>query len=730
MDKISNKYYVPLICIALALVNLVVYLQVLNHDFVDYDDEDYVTKNPQVIAGITWKGVLYAFTETDLTANWHPLTWLSHMLDCQLFGLNPLGHHLTSLLFHIANTLLLFWILKRMTGAVWPSAFVAAAFALHPLHVESVAWVAERKDVLSGFFWMLTIAAYIRYARRPGLKRYLLVLLAFSLGLMAKPMVVTLPFVLFLLDYWPLGRLQLQQQNDREILPQSKSAATVSCPPTIYRLIIEKIPLFILAAASSIVTFLVQRSAGAMIRGEGENYSLNTRISNALVSYLGYIIKMAYPNRLAVLYPYPGDSLPAWQPIISFLIIAVVSVGIIYTARRWRYLTVGWFWYLGTLVPVIGLIQIGSQAMADRYTYLPSIGIFIMVAWGAAKLSTKWSFQSLALGITAGIVLTLLLICTRMQLRYWRNTLTLYEHTLVVTENNYVIHNNYGCFLRENNKLDQAIQNYNEALRIEPNYVAALNNLGMALKKKGEITEAIEKWEKVLELSPYNPSAHSNLGLIMTQQGKYDEAIKHFNDALRANLSFPNVHYILGIIYDRMGNYDMAIQNYDNAIRLEPDNLDARFNLALAYTKLGRYDLAIQNYDELLRINPNHAGALNNLGMMLKEQGKISEAVKKWERVLQIEPDNLRVHFNIGLAMAEQGKHDQAIEHYIEALRVEPDWPELLDALAASYAATGRFTKAVETAEKAVGLAISTGREKMAQEIQNRLQLYKAASQR
>jgi tetratricopeptide (TPR) repeat protein len=714
MNKISNKYRVPLICIALTLISFAVYSQVLNCDFVDYDDGDHVTQNPQVIAGITWKGVLYAFTEADLTANWHPLTWLSHMLDCQLFGLNPLGHHLTSLLLHIANTLLLFWILKRMTSAVWPSAFVAAVFSLHPLHVESVAWVSERKDVLSGFFWMLTIAAYIRYVRCPCFKRYLLVLFGFSMGLMAKSMVVTLPFVLLLLDYWPLDRLQMRHQNDKKIL----------CPLAIGRLIIEKIPLFILAAISSIVTFLVQQNAGAMIRGE--NYSLSTRISNAFVSYVGYIIKMVYPSRLAVLYPHPADNLPEWQPIISFLIIVVVSVGIIYTARRRQYLAVGWFWYLGTLVPVIGFIQVGSQAMADRYTYLPSIGIFIIAAWGAAELATKWRFKSLALGAAAGIALTSLSICTLIQLRYWRNTTTLYEHTLEVTKNNYVIHNNYGCFLDENGQLDKAIQNYNEALRIKPDYVAALINLGVALKKKGEIAEATEKWEKVLELNPHNPSAHSNLGLAMAQQGKYDEAIKHFNDALKAKPDSLGVHYILGIIYDKIGNYDMAIQNYNDAIRLEPDDVNARFNLALTYTKLGRYDLAVQNYDDILRINPNHVGALNNLGLLLKEQGKISEAIRKWERMLQIEPDNPRVHFNIGLVMAEQGKHDLAIEHYIEALRVEPDWPDLLDALAISYAAVGDFGKAIETAEKALELCQSPEQNTLKREIENRLALYKA----
>lgn len=344
----------------LALVTLIVFGQACRNDFVGYDDIYYVTDNPHVKSGLSLDSVIWAFT-TMYNANWHPLTWLSHMLVCQLFSLNPLWHHLTNVLFHTVNTLLLFGILKRMTGKIWPSAFAAAAFALHPLHVESVAWVSERKDVLSGFFWMLTVICYIRYTERQSIGKYLLVFLVFGLGLMAKSMLVTLPFVLLLLDYWPLGRLQWEHRLK-----------------SLWHLIIEKVPLLALSAASSTITFIAQKSAGAMELGKV--YPLNIRISNAAVSYIAYIGKLIYPSRLAVLYPYPGSSLPLWQPIVSLLVLIAVSAAVIYSARR--YLVIGWFWYIGTLVPVIGLVQIGNQMMADRYTYLPSIGIFIMVAWG------------------------------------------------------------------------------------------------------------------------------------------------------------------------------------------------------------------------------------------------------------------------------------------------------------------------------------------------------------
>ncbi|MBL7207805.1 MAG: glycosyltransferase family 39 protein, partial [Desulfobacterales bacterium] len=401
------------VCLFLALTVLAVYWQVGNHEFVNYDDKDYITENQHVQAGLTLKSIAWAFTSTH-AGNWHPLTWLSHMLDCQIYGLNPCGHHFTSVFFHILNSILLFLVFKRMTGAFWKSAFVAALFALHPLHVESVAWAAERKDVLSAFFWMLTMGSYIRYVERPGTNRYLLVLLFFALGLMAKPMLITLPFVLLLLDYWPLGRFHVRkpeaaQPSEEKPQKDTKSKKrksrkrlaknAVQAKKTTgsdyqwslaLSLLWEKIPLFVLAAASSVVTFFVQQSGGAVRSLDA--LPLFVRISNALVSYISYIVKMILPHNMAILYPHPKD-FSIWQVAGACLLLACISFIAIRSMKRYPYFAVGWLWYLGTLVPVIGLVQVGLQSMADRYTYIPLTGIFIIIAWGISDLAAKWCYK-------------------------------------------------------------------------------------------------------------------------------------------------------------------------------------------------------------------------------------------------------------------------------------------------------------------------------------------------
>ena len=523
MERPVNKPYVLLIYVVLAVATFIAFEPARLNGFVNYDDDDYVTRNPQVSAGLTPESVRWAFT-TPYMANWHPLTWLSHMLDCELFGLNPLRHHLTSLSFHIANTLLLFWVLKRMTGVVWQSAFVAAVFALHPLRVESVAWVAERKDVLSGFFWMLTMALYVRYAERVSIGRYIAVFLSFGLGLMAKPMLVTLPFVLLLLDYWPLGRFQLSRDAGYRSL---------------FHLVREKVPLFVLSIASSVVTFIVQQGAGAM--KPAESFGLNIRISNAIVSYMGYIFKMIYPIGLAPLYPHPGGNLPRWQPIVFFVILAVTSAGIIYMHRR--YLIAGWLWYLGMLVPVIGLVQVGQQAMADRYSYLPSIGIFIMVGWGANELLERWRYRKIGLGISAAVVLAALLICTRIQVRYWQNNLTLFRHTIEVTSNNFVMHSNYGNALLEEGVLEQAIENYNEALRVKPNYAAAVNNLAWILATTEDVrfsnpADAVKLARKACVLTNYKDAESlDTLAAAYAAAGRFKEAIETAEKAIEVAVS-------------------------------------------------------------------------------------------------------------------------------------------------------------------------------------------------
>jgi nicotinamide riboside transporter PnuC len=568
MKQSRNKPFVILIWAALVLTTLVAFEQVRRNGFV-YDDA-FVTKKTGVSGGINRESLIWAFTSTE-TSNWYPLTWLSHMLDCELFGLNPAGHHLTNLFFHIANSLLLFWILKRMTGAVWPSAFVAAVFALHPLRVESVAWVAERKDVLSGFFFMLTIAAYVRYAEHPGTARYLLVVLAFGLGLMSKPMLVTMPFVLLLLDYWPLGRFLWGHGKRGQALTACESTKFDYQKFSAWRLVIEKIPLLILAAASSMVAFVAQRSSGAM--RPGRVLPLDFRISNALVSYVRYIGKMFYPRHLAVLYLHPYHGWPKWQVAGCLAILVVISIVAICAVRK-RYLAVGWLWYVGTLVPVIGLVQVGAQSIADRYTYLPSIGINIIIAWGVAEFSTKRRYREIWLGAFAGLLLIILLLCTRMQVRYWRNELTLFGRAARVTKGNYVMHANYGVVLRRNGRLQEAIKHSAMALQISPKNYRPLNNLALSYYMLGKVDQAIFRWNKALEFNPDWVAVLNGLSwaLATTDDKEFRNPVDAVKFAERAceltGYQNASVMDTLAAAYAAAGRFQEAIETAGKAVNL------------------------------------------------------------------------------------------------------------------------------------------------------------------
>ena len=431
--------------LALIAVNVFVYATVWHHDFVAWDDPDYITKNPNVSHGLTWRAAWWALT-TGYAANWHPLTWLSHMLDVQLYGLHAGPHLITNLALHIGSAILLFGLLHQMTGALGRSAFVATLFSVHPLHVESVAWASERKDVLSTLFWMLTLWAYVGYTRQPGLRRYVVVVVLFGLGLMAKPMLVTLPFVLLLLDYWPLNRVSLGAGQNW------------------WRLVREKLPLLLLAAASSIVTYLVQREGGA-VRGL-EALPLNLRLTNAAVSYVGYIAKMLWPVRLAAFYPFVR-SMPVWWAPGSILILAVVSLAVVKGARRYPYAGVGWLWYVGTLVPVIGLVQVGGQSMADRYTYVPYIGLFVILAWGLPDLLSGWRYRRIALPVAAAFAVAACMLVARSQVQSWSNSIALWSHAIEVTNDNYRAHSNLANFLSDRGEVAVAIGHYNEALRID-----------------------------------------------------------------------------------------------------------------------------------------------------------------------------------------------------------------------------------------------------------------------
>ena len=640
----------------LALVTLLAYVRLCGNEFVDYDDPEYVTENPHVYGGISYQSIIWAFSNPH-EANWHPLTWISHMLDCELFGLNPAMHHLTNLLFHIANTLLLFWIFQRMTGKVWPSAIISALFALHPLHVESVAWVAERKDVLSTFFWFATTAAYVRYTEHVCVRRYFPVVLFFAFGLMAKPMVVTLPFVLLLMDYWPLERFK-------------------------WKVITEKAPLFILTAISCTVTYLAQQAEGSV--GLIEKLSLKYRIANAVTSYVTYIIKIFFPARLAVLYPHQGENLPLFQVLLCAVTLLILSVGVVLFARQKKYLLSGWLWYLGTLVPVIGLIQVGYQSIADRYTYIPATGIFIIIAWGVPELLSRWRYRKIVLSIISVAIVFALSFLTHRQVKYWKNSLTLFNRTVEVTKNNYIIHSNYGYSLSNAGQKDLAIQHLNESLRIKPDYTKAMINLGAVLKDLGRTNEAVEQWERVLELDAYNAPTHSNLGLVLTEQGEYNKAIEHFNISLAVKPDSKS-YFVLGFIYHRLSQHDPAIQNFKQALLLKPDYPEVYFVLAVLYSEIGKHELSIQTYQHLINIKPDYPGALNNLGAELNETGRSYEAIEAWKRALELPEPDLHIHFNIGRLLFGQGKYEKAIVHFQKALTAYPDWIDIYGYLGQAY---------------------------------------------
>ena len=563
----QSRYAIVFICAFLVVSTLSVYWQVAHHDFINLDDNIYVTENPHVNTGITKRNFVWAFTEFH-SANWHPLTWISHMTDCELFGVKPGQHHLINLLFHMANSLLLFGVIRKMTGTLWQSAFVAALFALHPLHVESVAWVAERKDVLSTFCWMLSMWAYAIYAEKPGLKWYLVVLGFFALGLMAKPMVVTLPFALLLLDYWPLDRLHLGQRKDKSKSSYRKSVLS--------RLLWEKVPLFALSVASSILTFVVQKKGGGV--APSDQFSLDINISNALASYVSYIGKMLWPKNLSVFYPYP-EILPLWKSAGAGLLLLSLSILFIRTVRTRPYLIVGWLWYLGTLIPVIGLIQVGNQAMADRYTYIPFIGLFIMVAWSIPDFLGRWRYRQIVLPITTFFLVFILSVCTWLQVRHWKNSISLFNHALKVTANNYLAHNNLGSALIDDGRYTEAIQHYSEALRIRPRYALAQYNLGNTKAEQGKHEEAIEHYTEAVRLAPNYAKAHNNLANMLLYQGQPEEAIAHYLKALEIKPEYANAHSNLGVALAQTGNLDGAERHFRETLRLNPDHVKVQYNL-------------------------------------------------------------------------------------------------------------------------------------------------------
>jgi tetratricopeptide (TPR) repeat protein len=677
-----SRSHLFLIYAALVFITAAAFEPVRKNDFIRlYDDGTYVTNNQNIKDGVSIKSIYWAFT-TLYAANWHPLTWLSHILDCEFFGLNSSWHHLTNLLFHIANVLLLFYIFYKMTGAIWRSVFVAAVFAIHPLRVESVAWVAERKDVLSSFFWMLTLAIYIWYSAKPCLKRYLFVAISFCLGLMCKPMLVTLPLVLLLMDFWPLRRFRINADE----------------PPirSIFKLTAEKIPLIVLSAVSSVITFIAQQKGGAM--KYAETWPLDTRLVNAMLSYMGYIVKMFYPSSLSVFYPLFSRKESGLQPTISFLLLVIISGLVVWQIRRRPYLAVGWFWYLGTLVPVIGLVHFGGQAMADRYTYIPLIGIYMMIAWIGGEVLERWRSLRIYAALLAGLIFCALLVATRTQVGYWQNDETLFSHAVKVTKNNHLAHYNLAKSFESKGQYDKAIENYKQVVQITPSDYETYNNMGAAFLTQGQFDQAVVSYSQSLKIKPDYAIAIYNLGLAKLKQGKYAEAVAQFTRALVITPNSPEAYNELGNAYTGLGKYDLAIKNYEKAIKLKPDYITAIYNAGMATLKQNKYDKTIEYFRKALEQNPDSVIVLNSLAWILAtaEDSRFqnpTDAVKYAEKACKL------INYN-----------DAAY----------------LDTLAAACASAGIFDQAVQTAEKAFKLAEVNEQEKLANEIQEHLKVYKA----
>jgi tetratricopeptide (TPR) repeat protein len=642
----------------LALITLLAYWPVTHDGFIIYDDQDYVTNNRVVQNGLTWAGVKWAFT-TGHASNWHPVTWLSHMLDCELFSLNAGAQHSVNVLFHTANAVLLLLLLFRLTGALWPSAFVATLFAWHPLHVESVAWISERKDVLSTFFALLTLLAYVRHAQRvasvPVRSRftfhvsrfYWLALACFALGLMSKPMLVTLPFVMLLLDYWPLRRVPGVEFRVSGVL----------------QLVLEKWPFFLLTIISCVVTFLVQRHANAVLTLQ--QYPLHPRLANALIAYGQYLGKTFWPSGLAVLYPLPYHW--SWK----FLVMVATAVGLLggiswlvwRTRRPCPYLLVGWLWFLGTLVPVIGLVQVGKAAMADRYTYFPLVGVFIAVAFGVRDLANRLHFPKAAVAVAAAVTLALCLMLTKNQLRYWHDSESLFVHAIAVTtEDNPYARINYGVALEEKGRLVEALAQYREAARLAPDNVEVRYNVGNLLDKMGQPEEALPELLKAVQLNPKLPSLRDALGAVLVEHGRFDEAMGQFAEAARLDSAYPAAHFDMGKALLKQGRDAGAMDEFRAALRLDPDNFQI-----LAYTA---HVLAADDHPQI-------------------RDGKTA----------------------LVLATRANSLTDGA-------------QPFVLDALGMACAETGDFTNAQEVTQKAIDLA-TAGQMKKIEPLQQRLQLYK-----
>lgn len=760
---------VLIISLGLALATLALYWPVHEYQFVDYDDQAYVTDNAYVMRGLTWDGVRHAFTGRVLEY-WQPLTQLSFMLDVQLFGANPIEIHLVNVALHIANVILLFLLLRRMTGAEWRSAMVAGLFAWHPLHVESVAWVAERKDVLSTFFWCLTILAYLRYVQHHKRSGYGLALVCFALGLLAKSMVVTLPCLLLLLDFWPLNRIAWPPLSVSTCHWNTVRAewSRLDSPLRIWwntakKLALEKVPFFALTVLFSLVTFSTQKAGGSFI--SSDSLPLYLRAANAFVSYARYLGQTFWPRGLVAFYPHPG----IW-PLSKILGASLLFIGLTWfvcqKARTRPYLFVGWCWFVGLLVPTIGLVQAGWQSIADHFTYVPQTGVFLMLVWGAAEFTAGWKARRGVLMAGAVLVSAACFVSARLQMEHWRNSYELFAHAVASTRNNGIAEMGLGNALLKQGKVKEAIIHLKEAVRIYPYFTDGYNNLSGALIADGQYDEAEKALRKALGISPKDVTAHVLLGNFLASQGDLKGAAEQFQAALSLNPDqLPTLNNYANLL-SRQGKIQDAEIYYKRALKIDPDSPETNYNLAGVLLRLGKTGEALGHYQKALQQRPWDPDANAAIGMVLAQQGKMAQALHHFEVWAQARPNDAQAQYRLSLALLSQGKTADAIGHLSKAISLKSNLPEprfvlariratspdpalrnadeaiklaeeandltggkhffALDTLAAAYAEKGRFKDAVATAQKAADAARAAGQIKLANDIDERVQLYRA----
>lgn len=723
------------VCSLLVVLVFLVFGQTIGHQFINFDDNTYVYDNPRIQNGLDLGGIVWAFTHVH-SDNWHPLTTITHMADCQMYGLWAGGHHLTNVVLHAAAAVMLFFALGELTGAFWRSAFVAAVFAIHPLRVESVAWVAERKDVLSGIFFMLTLWAYARYVRQPA-KRWGYAMVAgwFVAGLMSKPMLVTVPFVLLLLDYWPLGRLQRAAD-----LPG---------------LLVEKLPLMVFSFLSCLATLYSQTSTIRPL----DDFPIPIRMENALVAYMAYLGKLVYPVRLVVFYPLWKGGWPLWEVVLAGLLLGSLTVLAWVLRRKYPVVVVGWCWFLGMLVPVIGLVRVGVQAYADRYTYLPLIGPVMVLVWVAADCSAKWRHRKVVLGGVAAVLLGFLAPAAHRQASYWRDDMTLWTYVLGCSRDNYVAHNNLGMALLLRQQIEEAEDQFLKSLAANPIFSKAFHNLGCIRMAQQRWEEAEVFFRKAVELDPSMAEARINRGNVLSKLGRLEEAAALYRQALDIRPDYPEAHNNLGNLHMMKGRRDEAEVEYKEALRLKPDYSEAHHNLGNALLEQGRKEEGVVHLREVLRLNPANPEVLINLGWTLFELGYVEESVAQFREALRLRPGYPEAHNNLGSALYRQGRVAEAIGHMEKSVELQPsNWntkqnlalmlvaapepqlrngaraiwlalqvnedngggnPVSLYILAAAYAEAGEYAKGLQTAQKAMPLALAQSNTVVADKLQD-----------